>query len=113
MKSKSIIGSFVFRDEGDGCLTSKYMSDGPESPFTEGCKLIAGTGTPDKFCGRYQTAWLEEKDRHVKAELLIEKNTSNGNIYKLYWYEPKNRSAGIFEGSAMLFENLLVGAYWD
>jgi len=103
MNKKSIIGSFFFRDEGDGCLTSKYMNDSStECPFTEGCKLIPGTGTGDKFCGKYQSVWIEDNDKHVKAELLIKKNPKNSYTYKLYWHEPRNKRA-IVQNKMLLY----------
>ena len=61
----------------------------------------------------YQSVWIEDNNKHVKAELLIEKNVANKSLYKLYWHEPNNRAIVYFEGSGMLFDNVLVGAYWD
>jgi hypothetical protein len=113
MSKQGIIGSFVFRDEGDGCLTSKYMHDDSlQCPFTEGCKFISASTTMGKFCGIYQSVWIEDNDNYIKAGLSIEKHPKNDSIYKLRWYEPGDPNAIIFYGTGMLFENLLVGAYW-
>lgn len=107
-----LIGSFVFRYEGDGCLTSKFHhEDSPTCPFTEACKLIEGSIDNDKFVGSYRTVWLEDTT-HVPAELIIAPHPANPALYKLTWHQPGNQIAVIFLGSGMLYDNLLVGAYW-
>ncbi len=112
--TKNIIGCFVFRDEGDGCLTSKWMNDSPESPFTEGCKILDREKRQfGKFYGTYETVWVEDDNKHAKAHLLIEKNPKNPKTYKLRWYKPWKKEDIIFEGIGMLFEDKLVGSYWN
>lgn len=108
-----IIGSFIFRNEGDGCLTSKYHHlDSTQGPFAEAAKLIDGANGHDRFIGRYRVVWLEDNNNE-NCDLLIELNPNNRNTYVLNWHEPGDHANSIFEGTAMLFENLLVGAYWD
>jgi hypothetical protein len=109
-----IIGSFVFRNEGDGCLTSKYHNDGSlEAPFTEACKLIDSADASNNFIGRYRTVWLEDFNNHEAIELLIERSTTNPSLFKLTWYRPGNLVDPTFEGSGMRYGDLLVGSYWD
>lgn len=109
-----IIGSFVFRHEGDGCLTSKFHhGDSRECPFTEACKLISAPNLNDSFVGSYSTVWTEDNNRHVSAELIIERHPNNNDIFRLKWVTSKLQNSLIFEGTGMLFNDLLVGTYWD
>lgn len=109
-----IIGSFVFRDEGDGCLTSKYQhADSRECPFTEACKIIAATQDDSPFIGTYRTVWLEDWSKPVDAELNIIRHPQNPRIFKLKWYHPGAPAEIIFDGTGMLYGDLLTGAYWD
>jgi hypothetical protein len=108
-----LIGSFVFRDEGDGCLTSKYHhEDSRDCPFTEAYKLISKNDSTERFIGSYRCVWLED-NTHIPAILVIETNPINTALFKLTWHQPGNSNEIIFSGSAMLYQNLLVGAYWD
>jgi hypothetical protein len=108
-----IIGSFVLRNEGDGCLTSKYHhGESLQCPFTESCKLITPMNPNDVFAGTYRTVWLEDNN-HVAAELLIQRHQTNNNIFELFWRDPNNNRRLLFEGTAMAFDNLLIGAYWN
>ena len=112
-KPVRLIGSFVFRNEGDGCLTSKYHhEDSPDCPFAEACKLTAGAIPNDRFVSIYRTVWLEDTT-HVPAELIIERHPLNPVLYKLIWHAPGLPANIIFLGSGMIDDNLLVGAYWD
>lgn len=113
----TIIGSFVFRNEGDGCLTSKYNhKDSKQGPFTECCKLTGNLtdhnssdirNTPASFVGNYKTTWIEIGNKARNCDLTISPPVNN--IYALEW---KDKGTIEFEGTAMLFEKLLVGAYW-
>lgn len=100
-----IIGSFVFRNEGDGCLTGKYINNGLDTPVPECCKLKTAIGM-SPFEGVYISTWIEGTTSTVCATLKIEKFKE---IYKLEW--SKNNDL-IFEGQAMLHENLLIGHYY-
>lgn len=106
-----IRGACVFRDDGDGCLSSKYVNE-QGAPFVETCHIIEGSrisGEQDPFVGRYNTVWLEEKNPHPEtAELEIGRN-SNGS-YNLTWSVPKGV---IFSGVGMLYTGLLVCGYWS
>ena len=106
---KDIMGSFVIRNEGDGCLTSKYLEHTSTVPFTECCIRKASTvqEADDPFVGIYTTTWLEPGGR--TSELIIQRN---GNVYSLNWDTISNTTIR-YRGSAMLFENKLIGCYWD
>lgn len=107
-----IIGSFVFRNEGDGCLTSKYHhGDSTTCPFTEACKLTTPPITNDIFIGTYRTVWIEDNG-HVESELTIRRHPRNNDLFELHWRNPTSGHL-IFEGTGMIFERLLIGAYWD
>lgn len=107
-----IIGVCVFRNDGDGCLTSKWMNEG-EGPLVEACKKVKEKDSePEKdenkeFEGKYDTVWLEGKV-HERAILLIDKIP--GGRYSLKW--TRNNGSIIFEGIGMVFDGLLVATYW-
>ncbi|SJZ32078.1 hypothetical protein [Sediminibacterium ginsengisoli] len=110
-QANQIIGAFTLRNEGDGCLTSKYHhGDSVDGPFTESCKLITPLVLTDVFIGTYRTIWLEDAN-HAVAQLIIRRNPINGSIFQLSWLDENSNS--IFEGTAMIFDNILVGAYWN
>lgn len=112
--ASQIIGSFVFRNEGNGCLTSKFQhEDSRECPFTEASKLIGNPHPADRFIGVYRTVWLEDNDRHVPAELIIERHPDNAELYRLTWLSIGTPADTLFWGCGMLYGDLLVGAYWD
>ncbi len=100
-----IRGGCVFRNDGDGCLSSKYVNDNGD-PFVETCKLIPGAGTNDPFEGKFKTVWLESTSGAPVATTL-EITKLSPSTYKLVWHNPK------FEGIGMLYQGLLVCGYWD
>ncbi len=108
-----IIGSFIFRSEGDGCLTSKYHhADSIGGPFVEASKITTPITPNDVFVGTYDTSWIEDLNISVVARLEIIRSIRNRNLFQLFWRDPITNNL-IFEGTAMLFDGLLVGAYWD
>src|SRR2546429_368470 len=108
-----IIGAFIIRNEGDGCLTSKYHhGDSSECPFTETCKRTTPLINDDVFIGTYRTVWLEDNNIHILAELTIQRHRKNSAIFQLFWRDVKN-NGDIFEGTGMIVDDLLAGAYWD
>lgn len=113
-KKAQVIGSCIFKNEGDGCLSSKYQhGDSFESPFMEGCKLLTQYIPDDPFVGTYRTNWLEDNNKSVLANLVISRNVNNSNIFDLVWLNPTNPKVTIFQGTGMMYNNIIVAAYWD
>lgn len=108
-----VMGACVFRNEGDGCLTSKYVNE-QSDPFTESCKLTNRENMNDQFSGRYQTSWIERMNngeiRTRSGELVIALNAQLSN-YTLRWTPQSGGEE--YEGVGMLFGNLLVACYWS
>ncbi len=105
--SLNVMGAFVFRDEGDGCLVAKYIEHNQLTPYTESAKSLPGPVALFSFEGKYNTAWVEHKTPFASCEIHIVKT---GDIYRLKW--SVNNSTCIYEGTAMLFAGNLVGCYW-
>jgi hypothetical protein len=100
----------VFRNEGDGCLTSKYVNDA-SSPFTESCKLVNVTNPNDPFEGIYRTAWLErDGDEVFPRDGTLKIGRDQNNNYHLHWRATAGQS---YEGVGMLFNDFLVASYWS
>ena len=102
----NVIGSFVFRNDGDGCLTSKYINRGMTSPLTE-CAKVQGVVDNDRFSGRYFSIWLDTPIDPNSSFLEIERNRESFN---LIWVKD---GSNIYAGQGMLFGNFLVGSYWS
>ena len=103
----NVIGSFVFRNEGDGCLTSKYINRGMTSPLTE-CSKVQGRVHEDGFSGRYFSVWLDSPVTPNNSFLQI---TRNRESFDLTWSD--SSSNRIYGGQGMIVDNLLVGSYWS
>jgi hypothetical protein len=113
-----IHGAFVFRNEGDGCLTAKFMHDEKGGPFTESCVLTDLLNdrsleiSSGSFLGDYTCTWIGGTNKHLGNGILtIRKQPTNVALYELSWLNPKSQL--IFSGTGMLFEKLLVGTYWE
>lgn len=107
-----IIGSFVFREVGDGCVNSKFQhGDSRNCPFTESCKLITAVIPDDVFVGTYRTIWIEDNNQ-VSAELVIRRHLQNNSLFDLQWRNSTDNQI-FYWGSAMLYEGFLIGAYWN
>lgn len=108
---KTIIGTFIMKDEGDGCLTSKHLEEKDNTPFVECCKVTTVSGAQaDPFVGDYTTCWIEPRGVVINTTLKI--SMAAGNIYLLDW----GAIAGLpttYSGKAMMSEGKLVGVYWD
>lgn len=103
---KEIVGSFVFRNEGDGCLTSKFLANTDDTPHTEACKRKTELIPDTPFVGTYTTVWVQPGGSTGKATLEIQKA---GDIYNLEWRNTPLK----YLGKAMMFEGKLVGSYWS
>lgn len=101
-----IIGSFVFRDDGDGCLSAKYHNQVMRSPLVESCKRTS-TFHADPFEGVFFTVWIEGGTTPETAELRISRR---GDVYQLTW---TSNNVVVFRGQGMLYDGVLTGFYWD
>ena len=108
-----IIGTFVFRNEGDGCLNAKYMNEHEMLPYGETCVLQDQNRNHQGFIGNYSTTWFEQNQINQTAVLSINPNNSNNagnaNSFVLEWRRNGNL---IFKGIGMVYGEVLVGAYW-
>ena len=103
----NIIGSFVFRNEGDGCLTSKYINRGMNTPLVE-CSKVQGRVAEDGFSGNYFSVWLDSSVDSNSSSLRI---TRNNESFDLRWTNVN--SGDEYAGQGMLIDGLLVGSYWS
>lgn len=103
-----IIGAFVFKDDGDGCLTAKWLNNNESTPYPEACKLTTKEEGSSAFEGTYTSTWIETNNVVVESSLTI-KRLSSG-VYDLLWFRG---TTTIFTGRAMLYGDLLIGSYWD
>jgi hypothetical protein len=111
MAQYDIIGTFVFRNDGDGCLSGKYVNkDSTNGPLGEVCKGKKGNKSKVVFVGKYDVVWLEDKG-HRSSILTITHNSSR-NMYNLTW-ENKDKDNYSYKGIGMLYDGLLVGSYWS
>ncbi len=108
MARKDVVGAMVFSNSGDGCLSSKYINEGSKGAYTETCKLIIPDANGLSFCGNYTTVWLQDGG-HEAGELEITYDKAL-ECYKFYW---RQNGKDIYEGTGMLYGELLVGSYWN
>ena len=103
-----VLGGFFFRNEGDGCLTSKYVNNNSQ-PFVEAAKAIDPCA--NQFCGKYHTVWLEGEpySQHSVPAILTISQTQLGK-YDLKWEVNEQVK---FRGVGMLAGELLIGGYWS
>lgn len=130
-------GVFVFRNEGDGCLTSKYMHD-VKGPFVECCKRqdytsikTADNDNPNgviieeainrvkdidlinnPFWGHYLSVFIQGTPSVADMFLIIAPQISNASLFDFIWYERTSPFKIHFKGVGMMFEKTLVGTYW-
>lgn len=115
MAQKDIIGTFVFRNEGNGCLTGKYANNiSTNDPYPEASKRISPDPVykDDVFCGIYRTVWVGNNGAE-SAQLRITKNLKDAYKYELEWYRPDHAAVPIYKGMGILSDELLIGDYWN
>lgn len=100
-----VFDSFLFRNEGNGCLSSVYMEHQSNRPFTESC-ISQGPVNADPFIGTFDTSWLEPQNRTGR---LVIKRT--GMTYDLTW-SGFSDDGSVYRGTAFLSEGKLIGSYW-
>ena len=112
-KNNKVIGSFVFRDDNNGCLTSLYFNTPSKGTSVESCKRDNNTSTK-KFEGIYYTSWHEDAGEVEIGivEISAVPNKYHNNDYILQWRKNDNTKTLIYYGEAFLYGELLVGAYW-
>lgn len=110
-----VLGYFVFQNVGNGCLISKYSNWTLPSPLTECAKkLRKSEPTKDDFEGEYNSTWIENPEhptpteRVRQATLTIKTKPNTEGIYVVEWSDEAT-----FHGEGMLFNDLLVGTYWN
>ncbi len=108
---EKIIGTFVFTNVGDGCLTSKYVNNVMDTPLVEGCKLISEGNYQDHFIGNFKTTWIENENESIFCNLNISNKTES--IYNLKWSNIEKPNKIIFVGIGMIYQGNLVGSYWS
>ena len=104
---QSIIGSFIFRNEGDGIISAKWFNNLMDYPMGESATLIDPTKIAAEFSGEYYSTWLENGSPKTAT---LEISIKNGSKYNLIW---KKGNKKVFYGEAMLYNGLLFGYYWD
>jgi hypothetical protein len=113
------LGHFIYEDAGAGCLLSKYCNSGLHAPLTESASRIErDLDFPnDPFCGVFLVTWVEgTQNLETESGRLIITRKRNGDvvlqdIYTLDWQDLDNPEIHRFRGEAMLYKNMLVGAY--
>lgn len=103
-------GAFVYRNEGDGCITCKYFHDA-EGPFAEACVLRPGEKFTDSFPGVYDSVWIDASGTRKDIVLTISLQKLNSKLFDLEWRDNLTNKLE-FKGVAMLHDKNLVGSYW-
>jgi len=108
--AKETIGTFTIRNEGNGCLTSKYLEHNDITPYVEASKrTIIGIIVGDQFVGDYDTTWIEASNVTIVTTLNI---TLVGEVYHFTWGTITGNPTK-YEGRAMLVNENLVGVFWN
>lgn len=108
---KTILGSFVFRKMGDGCLSGKFINTDMDEPSVESCQLKSTKNLQNNFSGTYTSFWLEDSKTGQIATLEI-KQVNNKNKYEVTW-ERNGEDSVAFRGIGMIYEDYLIGHYED
>lgn len=114
--AKKIIGRFYFKKTVNGNLQGEYSNDHTDQSYTESAIRINLNNDEPKnhkefdYSGVYNTSWVEsEKFQCFSARLEIIAKPSCLNIFSLKWSKKTNEV--LFEGEAMLCDNILIGNY--
>ena len=112
-----VLGYFLFKILGDGCLGSKYGNTIHPRLFAE---CAVKTSQPDKvddFIGEYITTWIENDGAGeiVTAEAILEifRRPHSTSQYRLIWRDREPPNSILYYGEGMLSDNVLVGSYWN
>lgn len=110
MPNTKLIGTFVFRDEKGGNLSSVYHNTGADKPYQEICNFISPTDQ-HKFSGNYSSRWQEGNPSQHDANLEIIFDDVNLR-YTLTWRDIITNNV-LYRGTGMLYQDIMVGAYWQ
>lgn len=113
------LGHFIYENAGTGCLLSKYCNHGLEAPLTESATRIQEDPAfpEDPFCGVFISTWIESiQNVSTKSARLVitrkrHRNVPLPDLYILEWQDLENVKTRYYIGEAMLYKNMLVGAY--
>jgi len=105
----TLIGTFAIRNQGNGCLFSKFVNTVENRAMVESLILIPGSepAKPSPFEGSYESLWLQGGGAVTGYTVSIV--ILDDARYGLRWTRPHDVE---YMGIAMIFENFLVGAYW-
>ena len=102
----TVFGSFAFKDDGDGCITSKYLENSHITPLVE-CAKLDGKPGKELFEGNYKATWVDAATGYGNADLEIVKKF---DIYELSWKGISGKFS--YEGRGFLYQGKLIGSYW-
>src|SRR5690348_9588380 len=112
-----VLGYFLIINLGDGAFASKYSNTRSFQIFAE-ClvrDLATQVDPTDPFIGRYISTWIQDDNRILTtydATLIIGRKVDSTSQYMLRW-EDRQSSVLRFHGEGMLYQNQLIGAYWN
>jgi hypothetical protein len=106
---------------GNGCLTSKYGNTVAKGLFTEAAVRIpdppfdsvAPGDDKVSFVGKYFVTWIEGASETRSAHLVIQRLQGSDNKFNLVWSDVNNTKNILYRGEGMLFDKILVAAYWS
>lgn len=111
-----ILGYFVYRDLGDGCIGSKYSNLRRERTFSESAtKTLDDAAEPGHaYLGSFAATWIDAVNPVVseQATLVITRKPNSNSQFVLQWSDPTD-GLTVFHGEGMLCDGILVGAYWN
>ena len=103
-----IIGSFYLKKITNNKLLGEFTNNRLFTVSSEKCELIEAGDAP--FLGKYSSKWYIA-DKCYSAILIISfiEHAENKNVkYKLSWYMDQKL---MYEGEAMLVDDMLIGHY--
>lgn len=103
----TLIGCFVFTNEGHGILNGIYHNTGHTEPYPETAKKIGNKKYTHPFEGLYRSVWIESAAED-KSDLEIIHQSDNS--FTLKWFDSKKT---YYEGIGFIYDGKLVGSYWQ
>lgn len=112
-----VAGRFWFKCTSNGNLVGEFSNEGSRANQVEAADRVRPGGdwkvanTPG-FEGCYQSVWVEDGGEAVVSGLSILPKPYCAGIYSVKW-EKRDGSKRLFEGEAMICEEMLIGNYWS